>query len=76
MGKTNIVYFARRDEMTDALMDSLKTGAQQLIASAVEVDIVSYLAQCVLGNMYEYGEGVPQSNAEADKWYRAAALQG
>jgi TPR repeat protein len=76
MGKTNIVYFARRDEITDALMDSLKTGAQQLIALAVEVDIVSYLAQCVLGDMYEYGEGVPQSNAEADKWYRAAALQG
>lgn len=51
MGTTNIVDFARRDEMTDALMESLKTGAQQLIASAVEVEIISYLAQFVLGDM-------------------------
>jgi TPR repeat protein len=26
--------------------------------------------------MYKYGEGVPQDNAEAEKWYRAAAEQG
>jgi TPR repeat protein len=76
MGTTNIVDFARRDEMMDALMESLKTGAQQLIASAVEVEIVSYLARFVLGDIYEYGEGVSQSNAEVEKWYRAAAVQG
>ena len=45
MGATNIVDFARRDEMTDALTELLKTGAQQLIATAVEAELVSYLAQ-------------------------------
>jgi putative transposase len=45
MGTTNIVDFARPDEMTDALTELLKTGAQQLIATAVEAELVSYLAQ-------------------------------
>ena len=45
MGTTNIVDFARRDEMTDALTELLKTGAQQSIATAVEAELVSYLAQ-------------------------------
>ena len=45
MGTTNIVDFARRDEMTDALTEFLKTGAQQLIATAVEAELVIYLAQ-------------------------------
>jgi transposase-like protein len=42
---TNIVDFARRDEMTDALTDLLRTGAQQLIATAVEAEFAGYLAQ-------------------------------
>jgi hypothetical protein len=33
MATTNIVDFTRRDEMTDALTELLKTGAQALIAS-------------------------------------------
>jgi len=33
-------------------------------------------AQFNLGNMYLYGEGVPQDYAEAAKWYRKAAEQG
>ena len=37
METTNIVDFARRDGMTDALTDLLRTGAQQLIATAVAV---------------------------------------
>ena len=45
METTNIVDFARRDEMTDALTDLLRTGAQQLIATAVEAEFVGYLAQ-------------------------------
>ena len=45
METPNIVDFARRDEMTDALTELLKTGAQQLIATAVEAELVSYLAQ-------------------------------
>ena len=45
METTNIVDFARRDGMTDALTDLLRTGAQQLIATPVEAELVSYLAQ-------------------------------
>ena len=45
METTNIVDFARRDEMTDALTDLLRTGAQQLIATAVEAELSGYLAQ-------------------------------
>jgi putative transposase len=33
METTNIVDFARRDGITDALTDLLRTGAQQLILS-------------------------------------------
>jgi len=45
METTNIVDFARRDGMTDALTDLLRTGAQQLIAIAVEAEFADYLAQ-------------------------------
>jgi len=45
METTNIVDFARRDGMTDALTDFLRTGAQELIATAVEAEFASYLAQ-------------------------------
>ena len=34
------------------------------------------IAQFSLGVMYDNGEGVPQDNAEAVKWYRLAAEQG
>jgi len=33
-------------------------------------------AQYYLGEMYQYGRGVPQQNSEAAKWYRLAAKQG
>jgi hypothetical protein len=39
MEMTNIVDFARRDKRTDALTDLLRTGAQQLIATAVEAEL-------------------------------------
>ena len=42
MDATNIVDFARRDGMTDALTELLKTGAQALIASAIEAELASY----------------------------------
>ena len=45
METTNIVDFARRDEMTDVLTELLKSGAQQLIASAVEAELAGYMAQ-------------------------------
>jgi hypothetical protein len=47
MDTTYIVDFARRAGMTDALTDLLRTGAQQLIATAVEAELASYLAQFV-----------------------------
>ena len=40
-----IVDFPRRDGITDALMDLLRTGAQQLIATPVESELAGYLAQ-------------------------------
>ena len=33
-------------------------------------------AQCILGLMYEYGDGVKQDYEKAVKWYREAAEQG
>jgi hypothetical protein len=45
METPNIVDFARRDRTTDALTDLLRTGAQQLIATAVEAELADYLAQ-------------------------------
>ena len=45
METTNIVDFTRRDGMTDALTELLRTGAQQLIATAVEAELAGYLAQ-------------------------------
>jgi len=45
METTNIVDLARREEMTDALTDLLRTGAQQLIATAVEAELAGYMAQ-------------------------------
>ena len=43
MKTTNIVDFARRDKMTDALTELLRTGAQNLIAKAVEAELSGYL---------------------------------
>jgi len=45
METTNIVDFASRDGITDALMQTLRTGAQQLIATAVEAELEAYIAQ-------------------------------
>ncbi len=41
----NIVDFASRDGISDALTDLLRTGAQQLIATAAEAELESFLAQ-------------------------------
>jgi transposase-like protein len=45
METNNIIDFARRDGMTDALTELLRTGAQEVIATAVEAELASYLAQ-------------------------------
>ena len=34
------------------------------------------MAQYDLGNMYNFGNGVPEDDTEAVKWYRKAAEQG
>jgi putative transposase len=45
METTNIVDFARRDGITDALTELLRSGAQQLIASAVHAELEGFMAQ-------------------------------
>ena len=45
METTNIVDFTRRDGITDALTDLLRTGEQPLIATAVEAELAGYLVQ-------------------------------
>ena len=45
METTTIVDFARPDGISDGLTDLLRTGAQQLIASAVEAELESFLSQ-------------------------------
>ena len=39
-------------------------------------DLGNDLAQCSIGDMYRKGEGVPQSDQEAEKWYRTSAEKG
>ena len=38
METTNIIDFTRRDKMTDALMELLRTGVQDMIAQALEAN--------------------------------------
>lgn len=45
MDTNSIVDFAGRETISDGLTELLKTGAQQLIASAVEAELESFLAQ-------------------------------
>ena len=45
METTNFVDFPRRDGITDALTDLLRSGAQQLNATPVEAELAGYLAQ-------------------------------
>jgi putative transposase len=45
METTKVGDFARRDGIMDALTDLFRTGAQQLIATAVESELAGDLAQ-------------------------------
>jgi len=47
-------------------VDDLRKAAEQGITEA----------QCKLGVMYDTGQGVPEDDVEAVKWYRKAAEQG
>ena len=66
-------------------------GSEQVTPSASCADItdlswLDYVRTCaergdakvqfMLGDMYNYGEGVPEDGAEAVRWYRLAAEQG
>lgn len=48
-------------------------GIEELQAAAAKGDAE---AQTLLADIYRYGEGVPEDDAEAIKWYRLAAEQG
>ncbi len=54
-------------------VESFSQSTQDLIYAAEQGDAE---AQFNLGNMYRKGEGVPQSDQEAVKWYRLSAEQG
>jgi len=54
-------------------VDAQVTGLAQLRALAEQGDP---LAQNNLGFMYANGEGVPEDDVEAVRWYRLAAEQG
>ena len=45
MSKDNVVQFERRDSFSDTLTELLKTGAQQLLAQAVEAEVSQFLEQ-------------------------------
>jgi putative transposase len=45
MKKTNVLEFASRDTISDALTDLLRPGAQQLITQAVEAELAALLSQ-------------------------------
>ena len=52
--------------MGDTICENTRKAAEQGYA----------FYQCVLGDYYRYGTGVPKDDAEALKWYRKAAEQG
>jgi len=45
METNSIVDFGRRDGISDGLTDLLREGAQRLIATAIEAELESFLAQ-------------------------------
>ncbi len=45
MSNNNVIEISDRDTITDALTDMLKTGAQQLIQQAVQVELVGFMEQ-------------------------------
>ena len=56
------------------LVDEISVDSLAALISAAEQGDAS--AQFYLAVMYATGEGVPEDDAEADRWYRAAAEQG
>ena len=50
------------EAMAEALLEHVEQGGAEV--------------QLLLGSLYDTGEGVPEDNAEAVRWYRLAAEQG
>ena len=61
-----VMILAVRLAVADELVDSLKADAE----------LGDVGAQAILGYMYDAGEGVPQNDTEAVRWYRMAAERG
>ena len=61
-----VMILTVRLTVASELVDSLKAAAEQGDAKA----------QFFLGGMYDFGEGVPENDTEAARWYRTAAEQG
>ena len=59
-----------------ALLSFQSVNALDFDETKVLADQGDVNAQFNLGSMYEKGEGVPENDAEAVKWYRKAADQG
>ena len=87
METTDIADFARRDGITDALTDLLRTGAQQLIATAVEAELAGYLAQstdvcteaghaAVVRKMASSGPPIPNRYWPCERTHSEGALHG
>ena len=45
MSNNNIVDLNNRDKITDALTEMLRTGAQQLIQQAVQIELAEFMEQ-------------------------------
>ena len=54
----------------------MKTGFEDFESLKALAEKGNADAQCNLGVMYEDGDGVPEDDKEAVKWYRKAAEQG
>ena len=66
-----ILNFALYDFANSAFMQV--SSLEQMRPLAEEGDM---RAQFILGSLYDDGEGVPEDDAEAIRWYRLAAEQG
>ena len=65
----------------DAFRDGVVAYQQQKYQQALDIwlplaEAGHVLAQTLVGSMYAYGEGVPENNVEAFKWFSKAAHSG
>ena len=58
------------------LLPALAFGQSDFEQTKARAEAGNAFAQASLGVMYHYGEGVPENDTEAVKWFRLAAEQG